>query len=860
MTQDENRLAADTLAAGPDGTLPRPRIDTLLAEAVKKPLVKVVAGAGYGKTRSLTHFLSHMDMDVAWVSLSELDDLPAHFWESCLHAVKKADPDLAKALGGVGWPDSEVAFERLVATLSSFLSPKQGVLVLDDYHLIANPDIRRQVERLAAERVPDFCIVLLCREEPDVGATSRDVLYTVSQQDLCFTPEETSRYLESQGLHLPKEILEQFYALTEGWGIAIYLLALSCRKEGAFPADPLAGVKADIFALIEKEVFEGYPEKAREGLVRISVLTSFQPGLVKAVMGSRYDIFDKAGPGGQFIRMDPFAGEYTINPMFIEFLKRKFDALPAETQNTCHERAAKWYAGHGLLEEAVTHYERSGEYGRMLDVIEQSPSRVATRQKCQWAIGVYEKVPHRVTQNRPLTQVAYGSLLYMAGRLEDCRVQIDRVLAGQDGLAPADTLSAQAARPKKGRPPVPPDALGEAWMLKGLWGYFSMDSEMVFSFKRATQLLPGGSRLLDSHLPFTMGNPSMFIFFGPQKGEVERVSALLHEAAPYTTQVLHGGGAGLDLLFDAEAAWNRGDFAKAEQLADRCRFKARQSGQHTIELDAGFVLVKLHLARGERDHAEETLAEMHRSVYSTNDMLLSTVFRLMETWVFLVTGQVERVPGWVSDGEFRGSALLGIGSWFEQFLYARLLLQTGRYKELEAFLPVLDEICARRNDLVDNRIEYYILSALLAFAQNDREAAGKALGEAYWLSCGNGLVMPFAVYGKAMNALAAAAGSFEQPPAPRDWLSQAALKSAAWESHTHGARRGTSAQELGITPKEGEVLRCLCEGMSNKEIAAALEMTLGTAKWYVNQLLMKLAVKNRTEAALAATHLGLVQR
>ncbi len=61
-----------------------------------------------------------------------------------------------------------------------------------------------------------------------------------------------------------------------------------------------------------------------------------------------------------------------------------------------------------------------------------------------------------------------------------------------------------------------------------------------------------------------------------------------------------------------------------------------------------------------------------------------------------------------------------------------------------------------------------------------------------------------------------------------------------------------------LTLREQEVLRFIIEGFSNREIADKLVITLGTAKWYVNQIYRKLGVRSRVQAILQARELNLV--
>jgi DNA-binding NarL/FixJ family response regulator len=61
-----------------------------------------------------------------------------------------------------------------------------------------------------------------------------------------------------------------------------------------------------------------------------------------------------------------------------------------------------------------------------------------------------------------------------------------------------------------------------------------------------------------------------------------------------------------------------------------------------------------------------------------------------------------------------------------------------------------------------------------------------------------------------------------------------------------------------LTPRELEVLRQIVRGKSNKEIGDTLIITEGTVKGHVNNILSKLGVTDRTQAALAAVRRGLV--
>jgi DNA-binding NarL/FixJ family response regulator len=61
--------------------------------------------------------------------------------------------------------------------------------------------------------------------------------------------------------------------------------------------------------------------------------------------------------------------------------------------------------------------------------------------------------------------------------------------------------------------------------------------------------------------------------------------------------------------------------------------------------------------------------------------------------------------------------------------------------------------------------------------------------------------------------------------------------------------------QFGLTPRELEVLRLVAEGRSNRQIAEALFISAKTASVHVSNILAKLGVASRVEAA-AVAHRG----
>jgi DNA-binding CsgD family transcriptional regulator len=69
---------------------------------------------------------------------------------------------------------------------------------------------------------------------------------------------------------------------------------------------------------------------------------------------------------------------------------------------------------------------------------------------------------------------------------------------------------------------------------------------------------------------------------------------------------------------------------------------------------------------------------------------------------------------------------------------------------------------------------------------------------------------------------------------------------------------GEKLKELGITPREHEILGLIAEGLSNREIGERLFVSENTVKTHSSRLFGKLEVNRRVQAVLKGRELGLI--
>ncbi|MDR2362898.1 MAG: helix-turn-helix transcriptional regulator, partial [Spirochaetaceae bacterium] len=217
--------------------LERPRLDLLFEQAVRKPLVMVIAGAGYGKTQTVYSFVRKCNVMTAWMQLSPQDNYPWRFWENFIQAAAFNDEETRYKLAHTGFPETKRQFDRYLSIPRQVVdSNRKYIFVYDDFHLIQDKKILQFMERSLASPFPSITSILISRTEPALDLGNMEALGRVSritEIDLRFSQEEIHAYCTMQHISLGAGGLPELYRDSEGWAFAIHLVGLSIKSGSA---------------------------------------------------------------------------------------------------------------------------------------------------------------------------------------------------------------------------------------------------------------------------------------------------------------------------------------------------------------------------------------------------------------------------------------------------------------------------------------------------------------------------------------------------------------------------------------------------------------------------------------------------
>ena len=359
----------------------RPRLSTLLDAGTRQLLTVVSGPAGAGKTTLLTSWSSagQPPGPVAWLSLDPGDDEPASFW-TYLHAAlcrSGAVPAGSTLRSLAPRPGLDETFLSLLVSGLAEL-PTPVVLVLDDLQDISDPTVFQGLEFLLRHAPEQLRLVLSTRLDPPLPLHRLLVSGQLSQvrsADLVFTVAEVGELLSEYEFQpkLAEHDAALLQARTEGWAVGLRLAALSQGQPDPhrFVAE-FAGDDRSVADYLVGEVLDRQPEELRSFLLQTCIVEELTGDLADALTGGHDGDWTLARleRANAFVAaLGPRRGAYRYHQLFAGLLRCELRRQAPDQVAGLHRRAARWYAAHGMVADAIRQALLAGEWRDAADLM-----------------------------------------------------------------------------------------------------------------------------------------------------------------------------------------------------------------------------------------------------------------------------------------------------------------------------------------------------------------------------------------------------------------------------------------------------------------------------------------------------------
>jgi LuxR family transcriptional regulator, maltose regulon positive regulatory protein len=884
----------------PDWVL-RARLIEQLDRASGKKLVLVSAPAGFGKTTLVASWLHSLgdreDTRVAWLSLDEDDNDPIRFLAHLIATLQTID----QGIGQTARPFLEVAhIPRLTHPMTLLINDIaalqwQSILVFDDYHVIDHAELQTSITFFLDHLPPHCHLIVTTREEPPLPLPrlrAKGEVLELRLQDLRFIGEETATFLNrTMCLALTAEAVQTLEDRTEGWVAGLQMAALSLRgqtgqtgqtgpaqtpvlNQTAWDIDAFGGGHRYVIDYLAAEVLRQQPGEFRAFLRQTAILDRFNASLCGAVTGrddSQAMLAQLEKANLFLIPLDHERQWYRYHHLFADFLCTE---LTEPEQVALHCRASNWYEAQGMISEAIKHALAAHDPMEAVRLIRNYGQETLRNGGLATIRGWVNALPEEIVRAHVDMLVRKGWILYLQGE-----------------IAAAETYATLAT--ENDRADDPPKQRG---MLLNFRSYLAINrgepEEAVKFAREALDLLDETESYHRTLALSHLGQAQRLV--GDRRAAIQTLYQAIAmgqrvgnhlvtlEALAHMTTLLYQQGRLSEAISVCEQARSRysdvrgnplpmagliyvslgflyyevNDLERAYHHLTTGIALCQQMGIIYPALLGQRTLARLHYARGETEAMWETLAAARRLAARTANLWRTRLVSVVTAELQLRQGQTAAAALTLADlpdtAEDRSEQ--------ENMAFVRLLLAQGHVSEAQERLREIEQVAqqeGRRGCL----ITIHLLQALAHRALDHEPAALERLKEAISLAAPEGYRRIFLDEDPSIAALlrerqdlapefaAALLEAFPKCPAPHS-------VTTAPEPKPDRGQPQPLIEPLSET--QLMILRLVADGLSNRNIAARLEITEGTTKWHLNQIYGKLNVSSRTQAVAQARQLNLL--
>ncbi len=917
MTNPEYQIVADdvlleTKLFAPrwrQGMVRRPRLVERLDQATGENLILLSAPAGFGKTTLLSEWLAASAQDgpqTAWISLDRSDNDPPLFWAYFFAGIRKIQPEIGERGLDRVRSSQPPPIESVLTTFINDVSTIDDniTLILDDFHTIDNREIQRAIAFLIDHLPHQMRIVIASRSDPPFPLNryrGRGNVVELRASDLRFTLTEATAFLnELMDLKLAPKDLAVLEFRTEGWIAGLQLAALSMRGRDDVSdfINAFAGDDRYIVDYLIEEVLDRQSESLRSFLLQTAILDTLSGPLCDAVT-NRDDsgrVLEELERANLFVvPLDDRRQWYRYHHLFADVLRAQAQALEPDLIPVLNRSASIWFEENTMPAEAIRHALAGEDFGRASDLVEVEWRRMDRSHRSATWLRWAKSLPEEQIRVRPVLGVGFAWALLEGGELEAGRALLEIVeqqlaaasnAEGTANLAPTELVVSDHEEFQFLTASI---ATARAYHAKAI-----DDLESTINFARqALEQLPedehvrrGSPSALLALASWSNGDlgvaeqsiakaiagaqvtgDTRFVINGTfVQAAIRKAQGRLHaafdayqralhlaelrgETWQYATADLHTG------LAELHCEW--GDLDTAEQHLRRSKQLADQMQLPHWDYRWSVARSRLEEARGELETALERLADAELQ-YVRGPVPDVIPIAAIKARLHIRLGRLSEAMNWALERGITVDNEASYLSEYESLILARILL--ARYERDG------EESCLRdAHDLLERLLQAaeagqrtgsvisILTSQALAFeAQEESTKALGSLERALSLAEPEGYLRLFVNEGEPMHDILrrAVASGVGGAYALR-------LLSAFDESATSSTQ---SPDELiePLTPRELEVLRHVAAGMTNRDIAEQLFISVSTVKRHIANIYGKLNVGHRTEAVARANQLKLL--
>jgi len=869
---------------------------------VDNSLILAVAAAGFGKSVTISQWLDHRGSKYGWISLdNDCNDLRI-FLDYLVSCIQITYP---KSMGHFQGTTNAIELPSLRAISNLLINEivnldEEFVLVLDDYHLINNPQIHKLLTEILKFPSPNLKLVIISRKDPPLilsALRAYDDVSEVRMSELRFDNEEVISLADklSAQTFRPETVAELVRA-TEGWiiGLKLAIQSISQGRDLTVVLSDLVNERQSISQFLMNEIMLPQTQNVRDCLYKASVLSRFCEDLLIAVCGdneiqddqlNKHDFFNEITKKTLFIiSLDSDQIWFRFHHIFGEFLQNQLEnRFSSKEISGLHTKASRWFESNGYIDEALQHAIKAGDIPFALQIIETQLTALLDNEKLSLLDRWLRLLPEEASDNYFTPNLIRAFLCEskheVAGMekaldkafkllppfsLEDRQSKISRgyffavqsmffYLTGRtkESLL-ASTTSLELLEKENGY--LKDAALSYHVFALVATGKWFEANEKVTNYRQQIkpddQLGLARNSIVSSLISFLSGN-------------LPRIYDALYPIIDFYSGKSHMMAKGMlnNYLGFVYYQWNQLD--AAIPILDNT-WAHRYSGRTYWVVQSLFLQVLVHHAKGEYAELNTLFEEANQFADDNKLPALNPFIATIQLEIAIRDNALEQARQIFRKTESNYIRPL----WhyhIPQLTRIKFRLFEGGKENFEFAYREINELLdfGRSTNNINVLIQTLTLMALLHIRTGQIQEALASLAEALSFARPGGFIRVFVDMGDDIRDLMINhKNNNADDHFVNSILDAFALEQAAKKQKTHQEQIITNNPSLEqkeiLTAKEIEILKLIALGLKNKEIAEKQFLSLNSVKKYIYFIYEKLEVKNRVSAINLAKQMNLI--
>lgn len=897
----------------PRDFVPRPHLLDRLNDGLDGYITVVSAFAGSGKSTLISSWIEKISnpennkgrhIPSIWISLDENDNDLILLLRYIFAGLRNEFPEVGSRTLELAQASPLPPPDMIVQTLSNEIDSIQTdfVVVLDDFSVLNGQAINRYLNDMLLHWPMHLHLVLLTRTRPRLPYSklrSQGKINELYDADLDFSLAETTTYLnKTLPFNLSEEDIGKLEEETEGWiaGLQMASLSLKYSDDPVKFIDDLSGRNEKIYDYLIDEVLSKQPLVIRKFLLKTSILSRFKIDLCQ-------DLFRNSDPDVNVnnsldwlkrnnlfvIPLDYNQEWYRYHHLFQDSLQSRLSnfLLPKDI-SILHINASEWYARHGFIEDAINHAVQSGNQEVTVKLVEEEICSILNQEDRPTLERWLNYFTDDNLNARPAIMMLKIWVTFFTSQVYGTFAILHQMESELFSNKDVESLSEDLK------------------IIYGqLTGIFCQEEYFNNQHFRAIEFAQNGLEFLPEKWSFVRGRLKMYLGLAQQaigKGE-EAIMYLcqeydnlqdksdiqaeylliaigmihfqrneLLEATKYfqtvirqTSSTKHAVSHYWACLLLAQACYLLNNLDLAKCNLEEVIFHS-YSVHFTTYHQALTTLALIYAIQADRNQADKYLQQISEFDLEKFGEEAPDVQSLRARF-WLMNKDTDKAFKWID--HFKYPVLDKPLPWCEipHITKVRLLVERNNPGDLEIAIQLLDflEEKAERTHDTRNLIAILVTRSLVIDAMGNRDIAEEILAKALTLSKGSGNIRAFADNGPRMLEMLS-----KMAEEGREVQAIQPIIKSILQNGNGGRNKGFA--DLGgdypvlrhpqlaesLTKREYDILVLLRRRMTNKEIADKLKLSPMTVKRHVTNLLSKLGVHKRWDAATRAVELGIL--